>query len=114
MVPGGEDRRGSFRRAVASTAAKIGRPANASNVRVTKAEVDDGWRAAIPSDMAERVKALEREERELRQADEILPKASARLVTAEFPARRARWWISPGRIVVSTGSEPVCAAPAGP
>jgi transposase len=39
--------------------------------------VDSGKRAGVPSDMAEKMKALERENRELRQANEILRKASA-------------------------------------
>ena len=42
-----------------------------------QAEVDSGKRAGVPSDMAEKLKALERENRELRQANEILRKASA-------------------------------------
>jgi transposase-like protein len=42
---------------------------------VKKAEVDSGARVGIPSDVAERLKALERENRELRQANEILRKA---------------------------------------
>lgn len=39
-----------------------------------KAEVDSGKRAGVPSDVAERMKALERENRALRQANEILRK----------------------------------------
>ncbi|AQQ05332.1 hypothetical protein B0E33_18565 [Roseibium algicola] len=42
-----------------------------------KAEVDSGKRAGLQSDVAEKMKALERENRELRQANEILRKASA-------------------------------------
>jgi transposase-like protein len=42
-----------------------------------KTEVDSGKRAGLPSDIAEKMKALERENRELRQANEILRKASA-------------------------------------
>ena len=55
-----------------------------------KAEVDSGKRAALPSDMAEKMKALERENRELRQANEILRKASAYFAQAELdrPFRR--------------------------
>jgi transposase len=34
--------------------------------------LDSGKRAGVPSDMAEKLKALERENRELRQANEIL------------------------------------------
>lgn len=39
--------------------------------------MDTGKRAGLPSDMAEKMKSLERENRELRQANEILRKASA-------------------------------------
>jgi len=51
---------------------------------VKKAEVDAGERAGLPSDMAEKMKALERENRELRQANEILRKASAYFAQAEL------------------------------
>lgn len=62
-----------------SISAKIGFAAQTLNEWVMKAEVDSGKRAGIPSDMAEKMKALERENRELRQAHEILCKASAYL-----------------------------------
>jgi transposase-like protein len=57
---------------------------------VKKAEVDAGKRAGVPSEMAEKLKALERENRELRQANEILRKASAYFAQAELdrPFRR--------------------------
>lgn len=42
-----------------------------------KAEVDSGKRAGVPTEVADKVTALEREVRELRQANEILRKASA-------------------------------------
>jgi transposase-like protein len=54
---------------------------------VKKAEVDVGVRAGLPSDVAERLKALERENRELRQANEILRKASAYFAQAELDRR---------------------------
>jgi transposase-like protein len=54
---------------------------------VKKAEVDGGVRAGVPTDVAERMKALERENRELRQANEILRKASAYFTAAEFDRR---------------------------
>ncbi len=54
------------------------------NEWVKKAEVDSGKRAGLPSDVAERMKALERENRELRQANEILRKASAYFAQAEL------------------------------
>ena len=41
----------------------------------------------IPADVAERLKALERENRELRQANEILRKASAYFAQAELDRR---------------------------
>lgn len=49
-----------------------------------KTEVDSGKRAGLPSDATEKMKALERENRELRQANEILRKASAYFAMAEL------------------------------
>ena len=57
------------------------------NAWVKKAEVDSGKRAGVSSEMAERMKALERESRELRQANEILCKAPAYFAMAEFDRR---------------------------
>ncbi len=51
---------------------------------VKKTEVDSGKRAGLPSDVAEKMKALERENRDLRQANEILRKASAYFAMAEL------------------------------
>ncbi len=55
-----------------------------------KAEVDSGKRGGVPTEVADKVKALEREIRELRQANEILRKASAYFAQAELdrPFRR--------------------------
>ena len=50
---------------------------------VKKAEVDSGKRGGLPTDTADKLKALERENRELRQANEILRKASAYFAQAE-------------------------------
>ena len=44
-------------------------------------------RAGVPADVAERLKALERENRDLRQANEILRKASAYFAQAELDRR---------------------------
>ena len=41
----------------------------------------------VPSDVSDRLKALERENRELRQANEILRKASAYFAMAELDRR---------------------------
>ena len=70
--------------AIVSVASKIGCSAHTLNEWVKKAEVDSGKRAGLPSDVAEKMKALERENRELRQANEILRKASAYFAQAEL------------------------------
>ena len=75
--------------AIESIAPKIGCVPQTLNDWVKKAEVDSGTRAGVPSDVADRMKALERENRELRQANEILRKASAYFAMAELD-RRAR------------------------
>ena len=54
---------------------------------VKKAEVNSGRRAGVPTELADRLKALERENRELRQANEILRKASAYFAQAELVPR---------------------------
>jgi transposase-like protein len=69
---------------VSSIAAKIGCSAATLHEWVKKSEVDSGKRAGLPSDAAEKMKALKRENRELRQADEILRKASAYFALAEL------------------------------
>ena len=73
--------------AIESIAPKIGCVPQTLHEWVKKAEVDSGRRAGIPSDLAEKMKALERENRELRQANEILRKASAYFAMAEFDRR---------------------------
>ena len=73
--------------AVSSVASKIGCTAQTLHEWVKKAEVDSGARAGVPSDVAEKMKALERENRELRQANEILRKASAYFAQAELDRR---------------------------
>ena len=70
--------------AVVSVASKIGCSAHPLNEWVTKAEVDSGRRAGVPTDLAEKLKALERENCELRQANEILRKASAYFAQTPF------------------------------
>lgn len=70
-----------------SIASKIGCTAQTLNDWVKKAEIDSGRRIGIPTEMAEKMKALERENRELRQANEILRKASAYFAMAELDRR---------------------------
>ncbi|MBX4935206.1 MULTISPECIES: IS3 family transposase [Rhizobium] len=94
--------------AVSSIAAKIGCTAQTLNEWVKKAEVDNGSRPGLPSDVAERMKALERENRELRQANEILRKASAYFANggARPPIEAMISFIDEHRAVF--GVEPIC------
>jgi transposase-like protein len=73
--------------AITSVSAKIGCTAQTLSEWIKKAEVDRGMRAGVPTDVAERLKGLERENRELRQANEILRKASAYFAMAELDRR---------------------------
>src|SRR5512134_1851308 len=63
--------------AIGSIAAKIGCSGETLRGWVRQAERDQGLREGMTSETRERLKALERENRELRQANEILRKASA-------------------------------------
>jgi transposase-like protein len=87
MVLDGAGQHGSRWQAITSISAKIGCSANTLNDWVKKAEVDGGRRAGIPTEISEKMKALERENRELRQANEILRKASAYFAMAELDRR---------------------------
>ena len=67
-----------------SISAKIGCSTHTLLDWVKKSEIDAGKRAGLSTDMAAKMKALERENRELRQANEILRKASAYFAQAEL------------------------------
>jgi transposase-like protein len=69
---------------ISSIAAKIGCTAETLRGWVRQAERDQGKRSGPTTDEQERIKALEREVRELRQANEILRKASAYFAQAEL------------------------------
>ena len=73
--------------AITSISGKIGCTAQTLSEWVKKAEVDSGRKPGLTTDMAARLKALERENRELRQANEILRKASAYFAQAELDRR---------------------------
>jgi transposase len=73
--------------AVSSVAGKIGCSAHSLNEWIKKSEIDTGKRAGIPSDVADQLKALDRQNKELRQANEILRKASAYFAMAELDRR---------------------------
>ena len=63
--------------AIGSVSSKIGCSAETLRKWVRQAERDEGVRPGLTSAEGERLKALERENRELRRANEILRKASA-------------------------------------
>ena len=70
--------------AMNSIAAKIGCTAETLRKWVRRAERDQGLREGVTSSERERLKALERENRELKRANEILRKASAFFAQAEL------------------------------
>ncbi len=73
--------------AITSIAVKIGCTAQTLHSWVRRAERDQGLRPGLTTDERERIKALERENRELRQANDILRKASAYFAQAELDRR---------------------------
>ena len=72
---------------IVSIAAKIGCTGQTLNEWVKQAERDTGRRPGATTEMAARLKALERENREWRQANEILRKASTYFAQAELDRR---------------------------
>ena len=70
--------------AMVSIAGKIGCTAETLRRWVRQAEKDAGQREGLTTPERERLKELERENRELRQANEILRKASAYFAQAEL------------------------------
>jgi transposase-like protein len=96
LVLDNEGQHGSRWQAIMSISAKIGCSGHTLNEWVKKAEVDSGKRAGVSSEMAERMKALERENRELRQANEILRKASAYFAMAKLVLWDSRLLIQKG------------------
>jgi transposase len=73
--------------AIGSIAGKIGCTAETLRKWVRQAERDDGQRPGTTTEERDRIKALERENRELRQANEMLRKASAYFAMAELDRR---------------------------
>ena len=74
--------------AINSIAGKIGCTAETLRGWVRQAERDLGTRAGLPSAERDRLKQLERENLELRRANEILRKASAYFAQAELDRRQ--------------------------
>ena len=73
--------------AIHSIAAKIGCSGETLRNWMRQAERNRGVGAGSTTEDRERIKALERENRELRQANEILRKASAYFAQAELDRR---------------------------
>jgi transposase-like protein len=71
-----------------SIAPKIGCTAETLRKWVRQAERDQGLRDGLTSSDRERLKALERENRELKRANEILRKASAFFAQAELDRKQ--------------------------
>lgn len=86
MVLNGEGQHESRWAAIVSISAKIGCAPQTLNEWVKKVEVDTGQRGGITTETAEKMKALERENRALKQANEILRKASAYFAPALIAA----------------------------
>jgi transposase len=78
---------GSQWAAIQSIAAKVGCTAETLRRWVRQDERDGGRRPGLTTDEQQRVKVLERENRELRRANEILRKASAYFAQAELDRR---------------------------
>ena len=89
MVLEHQDEHDSQWAAICSIANKFGVSPETLRTWVRKAEVDDGLRPGLTSDERDRLKALERENRELRRANEILRSASA-VFAAELDRRPSR------------------------
>jgi len=70
--------------AIQSISSKIGCTHETLRRWVRRAEIDQGVRGGMTSDERERLKHLERENRELRRANEILRTASAFFAQAEL------------------------------
>lgn len=87
LVLDNEGQHGSPWQAIMSISAKIGCAPQTLNDWVKKAEVDNGNPPGVSSEMAEQMKALERENRELRQANEILRKGKR----VKAPLVQAHW-----------------------
>lgn len=75
--------------AIQSVAAKLGCGVEGLRKWVRRAETDAGQRPGATTTELERLKELERENRELKRANEILRKASAYFAQAELDRRHS-------------------------
>jgi len=70
--------------AIKSVASKIGCTPETLRAWLNKIEVDSGKKPGVTTEQSERIKELERENRELQRANEILRKAAAFFAQAEL------------------------------
>ena len=82
------DKHGSQWAAIQSVASKIGCTAETLRKWVRHAEYNAGTRDGLTTEERQRLKQLERENRELKRANEILRKASAYFAQAELDRRK--------------------------
>ncbi len=87
MVLESEADHGSRWAAITSVASKIGCVPETLRAWVLQAERDHGKRSGLTTNERERLKELERENRDLKRANEILRKASAFFAQAELDRR---------------------------
>ena len=87
MVRDHESAHASEWAAITSIAEKIGCSAETLRKWVRQAERDEGLRPGVTTDEQQRLRELERENFELRRANEILRKASAYFAQAELDRR---------------------------
>ncbi len=87
MAPDNQSQRDSRCSAILSISAKIGCALQTLNERAKKAEIRRSERAGVTTKTADRLRALEPENRELKQANEILREASACFTLAELDRR---------------------------
>jgi transposase-like protein len=73
---------------IVSIASKIGCTPETLRKWVNRMEIDSGVKPGVSSDQQQRMKELERENRELKRANEILRKAAAFFAQAELDRKR--------------------------
>ena len=88
LVQDQRDKHSSQWAAIQSVASKIGCTAETLRKWVRQAECDSGARDGLTTSERERMKILERENKQLKRANEILRKASAYFAQAELDRRK--------------------------
>jgi transposase-like protein len=101
MVQDREREGGTQWESIGAIAAKMGCSRETLRRWVWREQRDAGQRPGLTTDERERIRALEREVRELRQANEILRKASAYFAQAELDPLRWHSTCCAGRTLAS-------------